>query len=489
MKKVLIVVALLVATLAALPFYSGYRVEQELQKVVDAVNDYPGYEASLEDYSKGWLSSSGTLKINFTVVAPGNTGATPEPEDLGLPVEFNVDHGPLLFNDIATVGWFSYRSSISQELLNSANSNDGQFTLIDAEHLMFGSGYANLAGDMQFNSEIAKFNYADQSSDVEFNVDFGGASGNGSLARNGLIDFDLAIGSLKFKNSKEDYITVASSTLAGSGDYSKVVSNSLYPSEFVFIIPKVDGRVEGKPLLFEKFTMAAEITFSEADPVFSMLMDASLAKGSVDGQEVSDADLSISYDNISFAIYDSYMKYTEAMLQDPASQPDFTQLFSEEDIKEALIYNPGFSIHNLQATVPDGNLQGSMKVAIQPLQDFDLATVFQKPEVLINMTTVNLNMSGDKPLVHKMMEPKIRQDIEVQLAVLEAQGQPQNMTLEEVDNLVETSVVATIQQLSQQGLVVEENDQYVTSFSLIAGNAKVNGVDFPLDALMGGIKQ
>ena len=488
MKKVIFVVALILVALAALPFYSGYRVKLATQQIVDSVNDYPGYEARVDEHTGGWLKSSAKIIVKLATILPTSIGSasadqpSAAPVEIELPVELEFAHGPLLFNDVATFGWFSFQSVLDKEVSETAK---GQLVLRDAESLANVGGYVNLTGELNFGAEIAAFTYTESSPETETELVFEGANSQGVMTTAGLLLGEMALGALNFTTDDGSDLTVSPSAMAFSADYGRKVSSTLMPSEFSYTIAKVDGNIQGKALLLEDLVMSAVIELAQEAPIFDMIFDLSVDQFSADDHVLSDGKLSLSYDNISIALYDAYIDLTEEMLAQGAVQPDFSKLLSDEQIKTTLQYNPGFSIQNLQATVAEGDFKGDLKFALQPLQNFDPAFVKQNPAVLMQFATVSLNMAGDKPLVYKLMEPKVRLSVQTQL---EASGQSQNMTNEEVDSLVEESVVASIQHMVQQGLVIEENDQYLTSFSLVAGGAKINGVDFPLDALLGSVQ-
>jgi uncharacterized protein YdgA (DUF945 family) len=180
MKKLIIFVIIIVA-IAAAPWYVGLKAQLELESQIDKFANYPGYSVELLEYNRGLLSSTGKLKIAYSIAdVPQNDAMEQKFISVlndGIVLKLNVTHGPLLTKPEFGPG-LSYTEVTlddSQEFVLEAEK------LFAVEDLVRGYALLDLSGTgtgalsmpvLAFEEEDSKFSFGGMHMDYEL-ADYG----------------------------------------------------------------------------------------------------------------------------------------------------------------------------------------------------------------------------------------------------------------------------------------------------------------------------
>ncbi|GAA6167400.1 DUF945 family protein [Sessilibacter corallicola] len=471
MKKILLPVVIILAIVLIPPAITGSKAEKELNSLTDLISSNPGYSATWENYNKGWFSTNATLTISFDT-------AYFDPESsqvIDIPLTFNAKHGLFLFSDTQTLGLFSYELGLREE---QSSTLEGILDFDKNQAFYTSTGAMDLTGNLTLNDKISAFSVSEESNELSFS----GYTGSGTYSSSQVLDYEAIIGQFSFSGKEDEIIKVSESSLKMSADYGQSIAKNLAPSTASFntdeiVIETNDGN--GK---FNDLAVLAELVIADDKKSFDMDFDISLANGVTGEESFEDLKFVFGYDNITTAFYEAYL----GALENVDSFEDPAQLFTPEVLDEALSKGMGISADQLSVTLPKGKMSSSFNFSIPPQSNLTGETVLQNPLLLTQAVLVNVNISMDQPLAAQIARSQMEQTINQQLELQRAAGQEVTLTDAELDQLIDQSVDTTLATLIQQGFLIENNNLYESVMSFQNGQATINGVEIPLEALLQG---
>ncbi|MCE2028500.1 YdgA family protein [Sessilibacter corallicola] len=471
MKKILLPVVIILAIVLIPPAITGSKAEKELNSLTDLISSNPGYSATWENYNKGWFSTNATLTISFDT-------AYFDPESsqvIDIPLTFNAKHGLFLFSDTQTLGLFSYELGLQEE---QSSTLEGILDFDKNQAFYTSTGAMDLTGNLTLNDKISAFSVSEEGNELSFS----GYTGSGTYSSSQVLDYEAIIGQFSFSGKEDEIIKVSESSLKMSADYGQSIAKNLAPSTASFntdeiVIETNDGN--GK---FNDLAVLAELVIADDKKSFDMNFDISLANGVTGEENFEDLKFVFGYDNITTAFYEAYL----GALENVDSFEDPAQLFTPEVLDEALSKGMGISADQLSVTLPKGKMSSSFNFSIPPQSNLTGETVLQNPLLLTQAVLVNVNISMDQPLAAQIARSQMEQTINQQLELQRAAGQEVTLTDAELDQLIDQSVDTTLATLIQQGFLIENNNLYESVMSFQNGQATINGVEIPLEALLQG---
>lgn len=476
MKKIIVAVAVIAATIVALPLVGGKKAQTELNELVTMIDDSPGYQASWVTYQKNWLTTDATLHIVFTSALD----AGEEPESVDLPLTLAIAHGPILFGHTPSVGWFDFNVQLTEEqsgYLSEHVEKTGSGELLQIR------GYMNLAGVLTLENKILPFTATDD----DFNLTFDGYQGWGSLHPSGEFRYTGELGQWSLE-AEDVAMNAAASTLELESDYSKIVrGTNLMPSHLDYQLPSATLKVDDETMTMEKMSLVGNVSLPEEQPVVDMFFSLGFKKGQIDDQTVENFELEFSYDRISLELVKQYMKLANDMLENPGVEPDPAAYFSNEVVAEALTYKPGLSLNKMNMVLPEGKLKSALSLSMEPVDGVDPTALMANPLAALNGLLMDLHVTMDKPLAKKMAEAQAEKSITAQMEAEKDAGVVGNYTDQQITDMISQEAEMMLQMMVLQGVVVETEDQYTCDFKLHKGETIVNGkpMPLPLGALLG----
>jgi uncharacterized protein YdgA (DUF945 family) len=474
MKKLLVAAVVVIAILALLPLYVGYQLQSQLETLIKSIDEeVPGYSVRLTSYNKGWLSADAIAEVGFPV--PTETG---EISEMVIPFEFDLRHGPILFNDVAALGWFSAKTRLNKD---QSDFLARYVTATEDGDLVAGKAFMTLAGNSVFFDRILPFTFSAEG----FNGEFAGAKGQGTWASGGKAEYQQSIGQFTMTGPDGIEVKLSSGELFTDADYSGATSLYLAPSS---MLAKLDSvKVTGPEVNFSvaDLTAGGDMTFNDDQSVFDLVVSFAAASGAFNDEQVTDLSMILSYDNISAKFYEAYMDVANSSLSNPNATPDFSAIMQPEVIDEALAHEPGISLQKLAFTQPEGSFSGNaiFKLMAQPGMGEQL---LQNPMLLMAVAALEADIDVDAPLAAKLAKAQVETGLRDQIEMQKAAGMEIDLTEAEIQQMVDENSEITLDALVQQGLFQLDAGQYRSSIRFAQGQLLVNGQELPLGALMQG---
>lgn len=478
MKKVILAVVVIAILGAGIPFYAGIRAQQELDRVVDLIDSSPAYAASWQTYNKGWLTTQARLVVSLDLAVAGK----PE-EKIDIPLDIAIDHGPLISDEEAKVGWFSYAVTLPEEqseyLKELVETKSG-------DELLSNKGYVDLSGTVTFRDQIQAF----VAKDDGFNIDYAGYSGKGTVSSSGLMVYGASSNKVKFSADDSEgtavVVDIDALKIQYEADFGKLLPGSnLMPSKAEMTIPAITVTAGDKKSSLNNSRLLAAVELPKNSGTVDIKVVMSVASGQLGDKAFSNAVMDLGYNNISLMLMDRYVSMMEEMVN--AQTPDPDKYFSEDVLREAISHTPEFVLNKLEITLPEGAFNGNFTIKMQEVDGVDPAMLKTNPMAMINGISIDLLAQMDKGLAEKMAYLQAQSGIEAQLQAEKEAGSEGEYSDEQKEEMITAQAGMTLQMLIGQGLIVEENGRYQGSFQFKKGETLINGKpsQLPLGAMMG----
>ena len=513
MKKLTIAAGVVCAAGIILgPQMLGQRVEAQNQYLLHLINQNPFYEASWEQYEKGWFSTKGILAIKLTfpgidthqiLALQSNAGQSPAiqaeraPSETGLPEEtanmslgtsllageeteikakFTVDiqHGPVLLQDGFGIGLAAWDAHLI--------STEGMKEILDwdqTQALYRSRGTADLVGNLKFEDVISVFdiNSADQSGTFTFN----GYVASGELNSGHLVYKGTSKGLEGGSSTGERFALndLKVDLMLDINDLESIMRGDLYDMEGEFSVASIIAKGESEFAL-EDITMMVSSKVNEDNTLADIGVGYGVGKFHADGLELTDAALDITLANYSAEFNRRYMKafsediYANFELLD--AQQNLEKLMLEA-LPLLLSEDPAFRVDSLRFTLPEGSFKSEATLQLSgvkqlPANPADMAFWLQH-------TTFSISASADKALAEKIASTTAKKQIMANSQVQMTEAQAHQAAAQQASMMLEM--------FGQQGLLVQKEKQYRFDFIFENGKALLNGQEspIPLGALLG----
>lgn len=463
MKK-LIIFAVIIAVIAAAPWYVGLRAQQELESQIEKFENYPGYSAELIEYNRGLLSSSGKLKIAYEIA---NVPQNDEMEQKiigilgeGIIVNLKVTHGPLLTKPGFSPG-LSYTEVTlddSQEFVREAETLFAVEELIEGYALLDLSGKGNGALTMPvlaYEDDNAKFSFGGMRLDYEL-ADYGRTQKSSGV-----------IEPLSF-SSDNTQVQMSAITVEGA---SKMGDSLFGTGSFNASLASLNIIGEHTALV-ENIQVAADVS----NPASGLMnVDYKIALGKLSGSDMpyalSDSIFDITVKNVKESAVE---KFSQLSTSADFSSPEAMQAHQEKvniAMAELLSGSPELLINNVAFKLDENtymDLSGTMSV------DGAVAgnpAALNNPMMLIPAVSANYTAN----LSEGLLKMGIQQYLSTQFA-------DAGMTPEETLAMMEGQAAQSAQMIETfvgMGFLQKTGSGYRIETSFKDGELKVNGQPMP----------
>ena len=495
MKKIVGIALLLLAiALVGGPFYAGIKAENELQKFIAKFDAYPGYQVSWLSYERGWFSTQATLSVGLDAALwPDENG---EPESLPtLPLVIQIDHGPLLLNDISSVGWYSWRLDLTQDQTEWLEEH---LDMAEEGQLYEAQGHAGLLGTVQFSDELKAFSIRDDQGNTIARTN--GYVGSGTIGAAGKLSYAGLISGIDL-TAEDALVVLGNITLRTEGDLSRMDWDSfVYPSNFYMNVASMELHGSGQQASVTNAVFEGAIEIPEDKDWFDLIVSLSVGNlgvnhsatnsavnhpatnSAVKSVQLEDATMTFAYERISLAAYSAYIDMAAASLESPQQELDYQQFFTPEVMKEFFANGPAVALRNLSFSMPDGDFEGSLRLAMK--DDFVMPAQITNPFIFIQALTLDANVVVDRPLALYLAKASSRAQVEASMV-----NNP-DVTEADIETAVQQQAQNTLDMLMSQGILVSEGETLQAKLQFTDGQLVLNGkpMPFPLGMLMGGLQ-
>ena len=459
--------AAVVAAFAVSPYFTGSVVESQVKAQVAALDSQPAYDAKLVDFQSGYLSSEGTILVTVKLGNMTDDGME-LPEEINAEFQLSAQHGLLLTKYDAGIGLASWKLELVDDKLREyLEWSDG-----DALYHMTGS--LGLFGGGEYRDRIAKFNVVENGDGVA--VNFTGYQGRGAIDSDnieyggGFEQFKLATEGGARVDLKDMKFDINAET-----PLEKLLKGSVYEGESSLSIAQFyfEDKTMEQPLVLSNYQMNTRSDIGEDEVNASMSVAQTLESLTSSVISVNDIALDISMDNLNIEVLEAFQKL--AANQDATAHPEVLLEEQKEFFVKRLIQfaeaEPSLKIDALKASFEQGDMNADMMM--------QLAAIDKLPQPIDNqvfwLSHVNsdANLSIDKPLATWLAEKQILMQLKNQLP-------PTRQDPEKMQQLAEQQAPLIISALIQQGFITEQDDAYVSKFTLQDGKFVLNGNELPI---------
>lgn len=473
MKKLLLVIVVIAIVGGGVPFYAGVKAEKELNKLVELINANPGYTARWAYYTKGWFDTVAQLQVSM-VRFDEQTG---KQDNIDVPLNLTVMHGPLLTTPSFQLGWFSFSLSLPEK---ESTYLSQRVTSAGAGDLLNSSGHMDLAGQLYFSNEIVPFTANDEGLAVAFT----GYNGSGTVSPSGKLVYGGQAGETSVEMDDEDghvKLVLGEARLQLASDYRRLVSGTnVLPSKAEFILPKATLIVDDEYSVVNDIRILAEAVLPEDAKVVNFGVNTQIADGDIGGQKFTDFSIELAYNRISLRLVERYMSMTKELLANGDPQVDPGQFFTADVVNEALSHKPEIALNQFALSLTEGSVQGNMIIQLEQVDGIDPTMLSLNPLAFLNMLTVNLHVQMDKPLAKILAIQHATDSVESQLETERQAGVEGQHSAEQKQELIDDEANMLVQALVNQGVIVEAGNRYQTTIGFDKGDTLINGTPSPL---------
>lgn len=469
MKKVFLAVIgiLLVAVaLAVLPFWAGQKSQQSLDHWVAQMNQLGGYDLRWEKYQRNWMDTEAVLRVGLKM--PASLKDLDVVEDLSLPLQVHLHHGPVMWRDGAKIGWFSGKFYLSGEHQSWVEKN----LTVDGEGPFFVS-------EIQMDL-LGKTTIRDRSLPFEVNLEednqlvLAGYQGEGTVSRNGLVQYRGILSAVNVRGEDEkDNMQLKDMEFRVNSDFGGKVGQYLIPGSAEFTLASMSASGDaGEAFSLRDATFSTDMTFNKEKTAGNMRMVMAFGELNVLEEKVENAKLDFSFNNLSVTFLDKYMELVQQMYNGGGEvNPLLAMQMMGLVASDLLPAGPQLSIKELGFKTAEGALSFNGKVSVSP----EAAKSMSDPMAMLSHITMDAAFSADKPLAFRLARESALKDLNAE----QFEGGEQ-MTEEEKQALADNQAQMKLDMLIIQGTLVDKGEQYQSQFSFKNGKAEVNGQPLPL---------
>ncbi|RUO52362.1 YdgA family protein [Pseudidiomarina homiensis] len=455
------------AGLIVSPTIIGSQTESSLREHVELFDqEQPGYTLEVVSYERNWFSSQVVVELGIDLP---KLLADPEAEVLTTDIELSIQHGPILTDQGFSVGLASWQAE---------NSGKGLETYVqwdESQPFYLQQGSVSLLGNAVYQDYIPRLQSTDAIPEFDFTLTEyrgDGSYSSGSFAYQGNYE------QLLFNVAEEFAVELNAMAMNvdAQADLKTMIVGKYYPSTATFTIGQM--RVESADEeLFLLSHLVSDITLKESEDgrLAHIHMGYRAEQVFVGGTEATELRLLTAVNNIDRGFVDDYFETMKDFVgeEDPQVLEQQMTAMMERHKEALLMAQPEFAIGDFGFRMPEGELDGSMRVALAELEQVPA----QLDEQFIQQNMVaSARVAIDKPLAERLAKTYV-------LSMLEASGQTE-LDPAQLEQMATQQATMVLQNFVQQGLLKIENEQYLLDAEVAQGLLNLNGQSLPLGQMM-----
>lgn len=151
-----------------------------------------------------------------------------------------------------------------------------------------------------------------------------------------------------------------------------------------------------------------------------------------------------------------------------------------ETLPKLLQQGPEIEISKLDFSTPQGKVEGYTKISL----DLGGKPVPANPMELIPMVAINTSFSAPSDLIEKILASDAKKEIARDLSMTGEQATP-----EQLEELAMNKVKSQLEALTAQNAISRDGTKIVGSYRLNNGKLNLNGMEIPLEQMIGSLMQ
>ncbi|MDA8621535.1 YdgA family protein [Psychrosphaera sp.] len=474
LKKGLSVVAVAAIGAAVLgPKVVGSQLESTLKTQVAKLNESAGYNAEIMAFESSWFSTS--AKVSLTLDLETSTGNTPSDDQDALEsihsiIDVSAQHGPLLFNDIATLGWLSLTASVDGKSISDHFITDNKQALYTLQNHM------TLLGSHSFQDNIAPLVFDCTSCEQPIKITYDGYQGAGEVSSNNMVYkgvgrntlFNMPNGELKLGELSIDF--------AGEVPLEKLFSMGLYNSSGSLALNNVTYTKVGTPnsVEFKGIGITTETKLNSAKKLANMVVGYELESFTDGDIEGKDFDIEFEFTNIDNNFLNEYETFLNQVAEAESEQSELERIQSEfmnTHVLALVKANPHMNLTKFNGTLTQGSFTGNVNSELVNIEA--MPEMIADPKFWLTHTQADGKFLVDKPLASYFAKMMIASQIRKNP---QAQGMPEA----QIQEIASAQSGTFLNSLIQQGMIVELESQFESKISLKDLQLLVNDQQIPL---------
>lgn len=468
MKKIIIsVVGVLVIAVLLLPLVGAYKTEQTFNNWIAQVNQMGAYDLGWETYDKGWLQTRAVLKVGFKAGLMPSASTDEGENDWYLPLNVELNHGPILWLDGIRLGWFSGDFFLHEEhemWLERNLKKEGE------GHFFVSKVYMNLLGNTTLQDRSLPFSITTGSGET---IQVSGYDGAGTIERSGTVEYSGKLPGFSVVGGAVDEAIIEDVLFRFRSDFGRKVGNYVVPGNGEFSIKKI--AVQGDEdisFVVSDLLMSSDTQINEAQTLADFAIKIAFADMDVMGETMSNVRLDLDVANISTVFLDQYLALVQSTYDGQGEANPMLAMQMMGVASEHLVPGgPEFNVHALRFTTREGSLEFAGSLAVAP----EAAQQMSNPMAMLSYLTVDASLLVDKPLAFRLVRQSTMRDLDS--AQFEGGDQ---MTEGEKEALADNQTHMKLDTLTIQGMLVDKGERYSSEFNFKDGKAVLNGQPLPL---------
>ena len=477
MKKIVILSALIAAIGLIGPKIIGSGVNEKIDDLVGALKESPGYEATIVSSQSSWFSTVATVKIGLDPAIFGDLTADPKAaeffEDFSVNVNIVAQHGPLLTLNGLGLGLLALKADVDETTLRDYVAYGEDESLY---RLIINVG---LLGSAHYTDEIQAFTMVKDTNDEDMSesLSFSGWAGGGSMSTSHL-DYRGQMDSLTMPGDHGSALFEMKSVslmLDSDDSWTNIIAGAFYNSSFEFVIGSItlgSPMDENAKVRMKNIVMDGGTKKSGDGELMDMVLNYGIEAITSEDFNAKDLVLKTEFNNLEKGFFAAFQDASV----NPSEIEQMTAMFKSVLLPQ-LQASPEFNITEMSGSVGEGSFSGKMLMKITGVDS--LPDVLDDPGFWVSKAGVDSVITLDKSMAlwvaEKMLISQLQGD--AQLAPITAD----QMTNKEIKDLAEQQAGTMIEALSQQGMViVNDEGNYTMTFTLTDGQATLNGNPMPL---------
>lgn len=478
MKKLTGLVIILAVLVLGGYYGMGMVTEKTIKRNLAVVNQSNGVYADIQEYHRGWFSSSAKIKWRVHVPERVETDSNGQPttmpaQDYQMEMPVNIYHGPIIVANKQIKFGMGY--ALSDIPFPSEYNKDFEksFTPESVKPQLNLSIFINYLNKSTVGLNLPTFKLISKKGDGQF--DWLGMNSTTYMS-SGMkkVNGDIAIAGMTF-NAPDTRVTMGKMT----SDYNLHNSSvGIYIGDASFSLPRVEVIVKEQKM-FELDDLAMSSDSDIDDSLFNMHFNMSLKSLFANNQNYGPGSFEFAIRNLDADVLGRLNSQAIAMQNGSDAQRQQAVMAMLPELPKLISKGAEFEISAMSLKLPEGDIDGSMLVSL-PKNDNG------NPFELAQKVKGNAKFKIPVAVVKKLMQQSIMQQMskqpEMQQALIQqlqsTQGQPATQPAPTTEQLAAMQADKQLASLEQSGVVVVQGKDYVTEVTLEDGKFVVNGKPF-----------
>lgn len=484
MKKIIGVVVVLAALVAVSYFGMGILTEHTIREDASVVNQTNnGLMVNVADYKRGWFKSETQLNWNLhvperTITDSNGTASTLPAQDLHWQMPMVIYHGPVIFHHGVHFGLGYGRSVINLPADLQAKFRE-TFTADSVEPKLDLSWFINYLNHTRFKLGVPQFHVSVQQQDGLVRMDWLGLNSATTISSNmDKVNGDFTINGIKVTKGE----TIATIGNVSSEYNLHKTDFNFYTGDASFALPSIVVAVNGDNVFaLDDFTINSS---SDVDnDLFSSHLKVSLNKITANKLTYGPGNLEMAVRNLDASVLSRINTQIQKSQQSPNEQEKQQALLAAlPELPKLFSRGAEFEISEMSVTMPQGTIEGNVLINL-PKGDF--SNPFEIMQKIHGSGKLKLPAEVLKDILNqsnkqKVLSQAVQQELVKQMQEAQAQGST-NTSATALPDVAQQVMTMTNQQIAaylQNGLIVQQGNDYVLEVNLTNGHFVVNGKPF-----------